>query len=352
VRASGGAELALAARAFVLAGGGIENARLLLLSRGGAPDGLGNQRDQVGRWLMNHPKNYAGVLRLARPVREAPYFFGCLWRGFAGYAGLRLADEEQRERGLLNAYVRFEPLFPWSDSPGVEALVTMAKRSRGLLGAWKARRAGEVVELRDWSETGDDSEMQSARKSALASLALPAKVALHLPSVTRYAAARLFARGAPAVRRVRVRNFMEMQPDRDNRVTLGAARDAYGQPVAHVRHRPTALDKRSLAAVHAALSAEVEEQGLGTLAGALTGAEEPWPVDQDASHHMGTTRMGTDPATSVVDPRQRVHGVRNVWISGASVFPTSGCANPTFTIVALAIRLAESVRDALDRGDA
>ena len=55
---------------------------------------------------------------------------------------------------------------------------------------------------------------------------------------------------------------------------------------------------------------------------------------------MGTTRMGTDPKISVVDPELRVHGVPNLFMAGASVFPTSGCANPTFTIVALSIRLA------------
>ena len=59
---------------------------------------------------------------------------------------------------------------------------------------------------------------------------------------------------------------------------------------------------------------------------------------------MGATRMGDDPATSVVDRDCRVHGVDNVWIAGGSVFPTSGCANPTFTLVALAIRLAEHLR--------
>ena len=72
--------------------------------------------------------------------------------------------------------------------------------------------------------------------------------------------------------------------------------------------------------------------------------EESWPITQDASHHMGTTRMGRDPATSVVDPDCRLHGVENVYLAGASVFPTSGCANPTFTLVALAIRLARHLR--------
>jgi choline dehydrogenase-like flavoprotein len=83
--------------------------------------------------------------------------------------------------------------------------------------------------------------------------------------------------------------------------------------------------------------------GVGRLETSLEKAD-PWPIDQDASHHMGTTRMGVDPSSSVVDLNGRVHGTENVFAAGASVFPTSGCANPTFTIVALSIRLAEHLR--------
>src|SRR6185369_16131038 len=88
--------------------------------------------------------------------------------------------------------------------------------------------------------------------------------------------------------------------------------------------------------------------GIGELEGDLERAS-PWPIDQDASHHMGGTRMGSDPRTSVVDADLRVHGAENLWIAGSSVFPASGCANPTYTIVALSIRLARHLRGALAR---
>ena len=54
------------------------------------------------------------------------------------------------------------------------------------------------------------------------------------------------------------------------------------------------------------------------------------------NHHMGTTRMSEDPKTGVVDANCRVHGLSNLYIAGSSVFPTSGAANPTLTLVALA----------------
>lgn len=60
-----------------------------------------------------------------------------------------------------------------------------------------------------------------------------------------------------------------------------------------------------------------------------------------ASHHLGTCRMGANPATSVVDPNLRIHGLRNAFVLGSAVFPTGGAAQPTLTIVALAVRLAE-----------
>ena len=341
VRCSSGRELGIRAGRFVLAAGGIENARILLGSRDLCPQGLGNERDQVGRHLMNHPKNYGGLLRLARPLEELPYYFGCLHRGFAGYAGLRLDEGSQRERGLLNSYVRLEPLYPWSDNQGIEALVLLVKKVRLALGRLRSRAGEKVVSMRDWSETGDDSDLQNERKTALGWAGLALKIAVNAPRVAQYLYFRLIAK--PCVRTVRLRNFMEMAPNPENRVTLSEERDANDQPVPLVRHGCSELDRRSLIELHRVLAREVAEAGLGELDSDLP-AEGPWPIDLDASHHLGATRMGTDPESSVVDPQCKLHGVANVYLAGGSVFPTSGCANPTFTIVALAIRLAEHLR--------
>ena len=343
VRTSRGAEFELRAGVFVLACGGIENARLLLVSRDLDPEGLGNRADQVGRCFMNHPKNYYGILELAKPVTSAPYFFGCMHEGFAGYAGLRLREEVQRELGVLNSYVRFEPLFPWSDNDGVESLVTLVKRSGGAFRAWKSRRQDELVELRDYSETGDDSDLQNARKSKADWLGLGWNVVRHSPSVTRYAWSRAVSRKRPPIRRVRLRNFLEMEPSPQNRVTLSDRTDPNGLPLPRVESVCTELDRRSLVVLHERLATELEANGIGRLVSNIA-SEPDWPITQDASHHLGTTRMGTDPACSVVDPDQRVHGVENLYLAGGSVFPTSGCANPTFTIAALSIRLARALR--------
>jgi choline dehydrogenase-like flavoprotein len=72
----------------------------------------------------------------------------------------------------------------------------------------------------------------------------------------------------------------------------------------------------------------------------------PFDGDRDAQlvlwhHHMGTTRMHSSEKRGVVDANCQVHGMANLFIAGSSVFPTSGSANPTLTIIALALRLAD-----------
>jgi choline dehydrogenase-like flavoprotein len=307
---SGGAEHRVRARAFVLATGGIENARLLLMSRGADPAGLGNRNDQVGRYAMNHPKNYHGVLRLPRAIEGLPLYFGAVYRGFAGYAGLRLTEEEQRRRGVLNSYVRLEPLFPWSDNPGVESLVLLAKRTTFLVRGMTRTKGEEVVELRDYSETGDDSALQNERKGFLDWLRVVWYVVRHSPSVALYLFFRL-SRKKPRIRRVRLRNFMEMEPRPEHRVTLSDEKDVLGLPKPLVSHRPTELDQRSLVELHRALASEFEAAGFGRLETRLD-VGPGWPIDQDASHHMGTTRIGRDPARSVCDVDARVHDTANV----------------------------------------
>ncbi len=113
-------------------------------------------------------------------------------------------------------------------------------------------------------------------------------------------------------------------------------------------HFPSLRDRRSLVELHAALAEEARRLGIGTVESDLAEADL-WPIVEDASHHMGTTRMGRDARTSVVDPEGRHHQLENLYCAGASLFPTSGVANPTFTIVALSIRLARCLARELGR---
>jgi choline dehydrogenase-like flavoprotein len=71
--------------------------------------------------------------------------------------------------------------------------------------------------------------------------------------------------------------------------------------------------------------------------------EWPQPVG-GGSHHMGTTRMSDNPLRGVVDRNCKVHAVDNLYVAGSSVFPTSGASNPTLTLVALTLRLADHLK--------
>ena len=270
-RSIDGEEVLISATNFVLAAGGIENPRLLLNSV------LGNDRDQVGRYFMNHPKGYLGLVRFKKSLPAESFYLPLTRDGRLRYAGLRLSDEYQRTHSLLNSYVQFEP--------------NLGLLQRYAFGIWKR---------------------------------LP-------PALSRWL--ELFR-----PRTLRLRWFADMEPRAENRITLSPERDALGMPIPHVHYALGEKDKKTFAALHSQLQENIARLNLGTLEG--TADEVIAAVTQDASHHLGGTRMGRDPQTSVVDGDCRVHSIRNLYVAGGSVFRAGGCANPTYTIVALAIRLA------------
>jgi choline dehydrogenase-like flavoprotein len=346
IRSSDGRKFELQANIFVVACGGIENPRILLNSTFACPNGLGNDRDQVGRYFMNHPKNNYGVIQLNRPIDDLPSYFGflSLKTGYAGHLGLRLKEAVQEQRKTLNSYVRFKPIFGWSERESIESLNYFTERYNFLLKSFKRLKGNKLLPLLDYSETGDHSLNVNDRKSTVNLFKMLGKIALDLPVVTQYLYHRLFDSSCPQTTTIYLRNFMEMEPLPENRVTLSDRTDAFGIRLPYVTHQPSQLDRQSIAAVHHVLKEELERARWGKLVSDLTPELEPWPIDLDASHHMGATRMGNDPSSSVVNQHCRLHFSPNVYLAGSSIFPTSGNANPTFTIVALAIRLAEHLK--------
>jgi choline dehydrogenase-like flavoprotein len=354
IHVSEGRELRLHADIFVLAAGGLENARLLLVSRDLCSAGLGNDHDQVGRFLMNHPKGYHGTIRLEYAATASDRLFSVYKGSHYGYVGLRLRDAIQADRGLLNSYASIQPVFPWTDSVGLQSLLTLTRRAQALLGRDRSDPGEEAKGLASHSE--EQRELVTAKRPTL--FAVPELTASTAPAssfvlainvlkdarrVAQYAWARIFTRSNQKVRVAHLSNYMEMEPDPENRVVLTSECDEYGVPMMAVRHRSSELDRRSVVELHRILAEEFAALRLASLETTVASAD-PWPIDEDAHHHMGTTRMGTNPASSVVDPNLRLHGVPNVYVAGPSVFPTSGCANPTLTIVALSIRLARHLR--------
>lgn len=335
VRSSDGAQKKVLARLFVIAAGGIESTRLLLAS------GIGNQHGQVGKYLTNHPKGFFGIIRLTKKIRNLPHYFGFLHEGRSQYVGLRLSEDIQKSERLLNSYVRFEPMFPWTDNRGVEALIMFVKKTKRILNWWKQRQK-KLLPLRDWNETGDHNNRYESM-SVVKWLALIPVIFVHAPAVVSYSLHRLFPRREIAVKNIRIRNFIEMEPRGENRLILSNRRDAHGILVPEIYMSTSERDRKSLSRLHEILAEELEKNKIGRLDGNISKAAI-WPISSDASHHLGGTIMGNDPRTSVVDKNLKVHSVDNLYVASGSVFPTSGCANPTYTICALSIRLAEFLK--------
>ena len=138
----------------------------------------------------------------------------------------------------------------------------------------------------------------------------------------------------------------EQMPSRESRVRLCDDRDPLGQPQAALDWRLAPADRASVVRTLRVMDELVATAGLGRVE--LHDDDATWARLTGGHHHMGTTRMHADPARGVVDSDGRVHELRNVYVAGTSVFPTSGCANPTLTAVALTLRLADHLRAILE----
>jgi choline dehydrogenase-like flavoprotein len=138
---------------------------------------------------------------------------------------------------------------------------------------------------------------------------------------------------------------IEQTPNPESRVSLSAERDAFSIPRVRIDWRLAPVDRWSLRRSLEILATQLGRAGLGRLRIDLNDHDQSWPdVLRDAGHHIGTTRMHLDSKKGVVDENCRVHGMSNLFMAGSSVFPTSGNANPTLTLVALALRLADRVK--------
>lgn len=312
----GGHRFQVRARTYILACGGWENARLLLDSTRHCPQGLGNPYDVVGRYYMEHPKILLGRIYPRADLLRSPAVldYAPIAGGY-GQMGLRLSDAQQRQARVLNHYVQLMPGFP-TGLP--EAQKTWQ---------WVCSRAKRL-------------RLDQIRQADLR------QVAPHLGQIGEYFLCRRLNWPIPYPY-IDVFNHMEQAPNPDSRVSLSRDRDALGSHRLQVDLRVTPQEKESLLQLHRLMGRQLQQLGLGELVTPDLDPAADWPNLTDASHHMGTTRMGLHPRRSVVDPDGLVHGLNNLYITGSSVFPTGGHANPTLTLVALALRLAHHLQTAV-----
>jgi choline dehydrogenase-like flavoprotein len=310
------------ARAFILAMGGIENARMLLLSRGAITRGLGNQHDLVGRFFMEHLYLNSGELVLRNPQKYSSFYsVHSVMRGQPPTrieANLSIADAAAARNTMLRSGMHFPARWltlPAYDSDAVQALNHLVREVR--LGSLPYNWAGRVRRV--------------------------ARGINHVGNIVRMR----LSESRTAQRTFAVRSISEQAPDPNSRVILSHERDRLGRNKVRLDWRLNDLDLHTISAAHRIVGQAVAAAGVGHLRTILDEDGRWRNAITGGRHHMGTTRMSDNSSSGVVDANCRVHGLDNLFVAGSSVFPTGGYANPTLTIVALALRLADHVKSRL-----
>ena len=296
VRTLEGKEHHVRAKRYVLACSTIQNARLLLASNGRATAGLGNAHDLVGRFFMEHLEMPSGNLATLGRVPPAPQMYAFVFGRTKARGEVALTAAAQREHKILNSTVALEA-------------APLAEQGKSTF---------------EWATPDVVDKMRVDR-------VVPEDV----PTTTVPRTFHLLTR-------------QEQAPNPASRVTLSYERDALGMPRARLDWRLTELDRRSFRGFYEALGRELGRAGIGRLQmrdWVMEPPTAPWPKSLGGGwHHMGTTRMHQDPQQGVVDANCRVHGIANLYIAGAAVYPTAGCVNPTLTLVALTLRLSDHLK--------
>lgn len=319
-----GREVRFVADRYVLACGGLENPRLLLASNRVAATGLGNRHDLVGRFYSDHVFFFSGCFEPSGPETDQSLNVIEDYENVGGkqraHAALALPERTIRDEALNDCAVYF------IRRPGFKT--KRAYFSEGV------RSLTQLVDIMNGLEMWD----RSVGRHLI-------NVAAGLPAVSTSLARQLIETVSPRPR-LALKTVVETRPDPASRVTLGDRRDALGMRRVRVDWRFDPEDQRGLRRLYERMGLELERTGAGRIVEDPVADPEGWPDSLSSGmHHMGTTRMHDNPRQGVVDANSRVHDLGNLYIAGSSVFPTAGIANPTLTIVALAIRLADHLKE-------
>ncbi len=310
----------LTARAthYVLAAGGIENPRILLLANKTKTAGLGNENDLVGRYFMEH---------LTSP----------------DFAALFPSDPQLD----FKFYKDFEA--DWGETWGILTLPEKTQRQAQLVNA--RFQAAKIVN--EFNKNIDDPAMQSLARLVNAGSRgrVPDDFGQHLANViadiddvAESGYYRLFHHPDYPLVSIDLVVISEQIPNPDSRVYLGDTTDRFGQRRCVLDWRLTEQDSAILGRISEEVQRQFGRSGLGRVRVRLPEGGYASINPHPHYHHMGTTRMDSDPRLGVVDANCRLHALPNLFVAGSSVFPTVGNVNPTLTIIALAYRLSDHLK--------
>ncbi|HCW05739.1 MAG TPA: hypothetical protein DGG95_00030 [Cytophagales bacterium] len=291
------------AKYFILAGGAIQNARMLLAANSQAKNGLGNDNDLVGRYFMEHLEIDTAELWLLKPFPTDLFSWNGTW------CELAIHPKVQQANKILNGTAGPQPL-------------TYIRNTKPRIDLWKSENWKKNVDdmFGNWDEAAKKAEKEN------------------IGSISRAYS---------------FQTRMEQSPNPDSRVTIGQEKDELGVPLANLNWQLTDLDKRSLRKINQIIGHQVGVAGFARLKLHESLRDEndnSWPAGTNGGwHHMGTTRMSDDPKNGVVDKNCKVHGISNLYVAGSGCYTTSAAPNPTLTLVALSLRLSSHIQDRLNQ---
>ena len=318
-----GRRLVVRARAAVLCAGGVENPRIMLYSNRLNPKGVGNEHDLVGRYLMDHPRDFELIARFDPSDSD--------W--FCETFGPNMLPSPRGGRHEFN--------FGFALSP-------------------ERQRAEQLLNTAAWpySVTAEDDPFDALLRLKRGPRTRPVRdafTALRQPGML-LRGARMWSKHQRVRRRLDRVGFLvasEQIADPDSRVQLGQTLDRFGLPISRVDWRVHEEEARSQGVLAETIASEFARLGMPKVRVADWVTEKRWKDANfvDGCHPTSTTRMALRPEDGVVDANCQVHGVEGLYVAGSSVFPTAGHANPTLMIVAMAVRLADHLKQVVSTKD-
>jgi choline dehydrogenase-like flavoprotein len=305
------------AQRFVLANGSLEIARLLMHPLADGSPAPWRQSRFLGAPLIDHLDCVAGQVKVLDHGRFHKLFDNIYLGGYKYYPKLRLSPQTQKSEGLVDIAAQF--LYKTRFSEHLEYLKMFLRT---------IKEGGGTVSIVDLPKH------------------FAAVLSTSLPLAVRYFKDRRSFK--PHDAEVSLAFYCEQLPADKSRLLLGAETDEVGMRRLQVDWQ---IDGRELATMRRfglLLKDEMEQRGLAriTLDSRLLDLDPAFMAEiHDAIHQMGTTRMGNGPDDGFVDANLKVFGIENLFVTGAAVFPSTGFANPTFTALALTLRLGDHLAE-------
>ena len=307
-----GRRVQIRANRYVLATGGIENARLLLLMASALETCSGEHYSNVGRYIMDHPKITEGRVRLKK---ECPEFFDY---------HLRIARHGKVKYGMRKRY------------PGMRIYCNLVESRSKRVQKLYASCAEKFKKLTG-KVLSNDKQEKSELIDDLIYLLEPKEL---VPHWLNRAVDRITYKRTKG--KYKVITYLEQRPRRENRISLQSERlDAFGNPLPLIELDLADEEIKATLDFYRDLEERLDFEAVDfRYAPERLSKGESYT---EASHHLGGTRYSSDLSRSVVDKDLSVIGVGNLHVAGSSVFPTGGIENPTHLIVSLSCYLADRI---------